>query len=69
MKYLTAIFYNRTKEYDKVVYFINPHDDLHEVVAFTKQKTEEIRKEMKIKRDADIIGRTSEYGIPGYDLR
>lgn len=69
MKYITAIFYNRTKEADKVVYFINPYDDLHEAVAFTKQKTEEIRKEMNIKKDIDIVGRTFEHGVSGYDLR
>ncbi len=69
MKYITAIFYNRTKEADKAVYFNNPYDDLHEAVAFTQQKTEEIRKEMNIKKDVDIMGRTFEHGVSSYDLR
>lgn len=37
--YITAIFYNRTKEYDKVVYFINPFGSCFEAIEYTKQKT------------------------------
>lgn len=73
MKFITAIFFKEEqgddKGKDKVLYEVNPYDSVVEACEYTKQKANAIRKERKIEKDVNVMGRTFQSGCSSYDLR